>query len=164
MAPTNKPNIMLFHERGDDIAALFGTDWTMDVFTSDFPAFVRDVPAVYEIDTGAVHCGRDAVRAFHERHTPRPKARERAAAPPPPKKSVTIDTVGTTSTVPTPVPAKEPANADVGNKEKTVSAPLPAPTAASPAPTTSLDAKQTTGKQAEPKKKAAPKKRTSKAP
>lgn len=76
-----RPVIMLFHERGDDIATHFDGNWNIDVFTKDFPAYVRDVPCVYEVEHGRVHVGRADVLKFVERHTPRPKARERATTP-----------------------------------------------------------------------------------
>jgi len=75
------PRVLLFTAPGDDVtASLFG-GWTPkpDHFTSDFPDFVLDVPAVHEVESGATHIGHDSVNAFVARHTPRVKARERIA-------------------------------------------------------------------------------------
>jgi len=108
-----KPSIFLFHARGDDIATHFH-GWQMDVFTSDFPQYVRDVPCVYVPETTECVTGREEVLAFVQRHTPRQKARARVAASAngSPEKSGATTEEAPPSVVPTEAaPSKANANA-----------------------------------------------------
>ena len=51
------------------------------IITSDFPAYVRDIPSIFEQNTNVVHTGTAAVNKFIAVHSPPPpKARARLAA------------------------------------------------------------------------------------
>jgi hypothetical protein len=78
---TMAPAFILFCQPRDPIIEKSAHLNPAAIITSDFPAYVRDIPSIFEQDSNIVHTGTVAVNKFIAVHSPPPpKARARLAA------------------------------------------------------------------------------------